>query len=539
MKKSGSFKVLCMFTALSILFAITPVNLPADAEEINQYVSLCIGYRKAIQNGIETTIDKEGSKPFILNGRTMIPLRFVSEKMGAKVTYVSQSEPITVVYKPTDTTVTFTLNSKKMTITTGKNKKTVTIDTPAQIKNGRTFIPLRAIGQALGFQVYYDDATKIIIVSNPKMTATIKKNRIDEAKKKIRGDLLIGQKAEKIKNKMTLDEKIYQLFFVTPESITGVKTVTQAGDTTKKALKSYPVGGIIYFSANIKTCSQVSDMISKTQSYSKTPLFIGVDEEGGRVARISGNPQMGFEKIDAMEKIGKTGDPKKSYAVGKKIAANISPLGFNVDFAPVADIITNPKNTEIGDRSFGKDPELVSRMIEQQVLGLQAHGIGAALKHFPGHGSTQADTHKGYSESFRTLKELRATEFLPFQAGIQAGADFVLMSHMSLVHVNKSKIPASLSKKIVTDILKTELSFNHLVITDSLSMGAITSRYTSAQTAVMALEAGVDMLLMPKNLKDAFAAIKAAVASGKISEKRIDESVLKILQVKIDRNIIQ
>ena len=345
--------------------------------------------------------------------------------------------------------------------------------------------------------------------------------------------------AEDMLKKMTLDEKIYQMFFVTPELLTDVGNVVQAGEATKKALEERPVGGIIYFSANIKNKKQVMDMIGNTQKYSKTPLFIGVDEEGGRVARISGNNELGFEKIPAMSVIGETNDPKKSYAVGETIASNIKALGFNVNFAPVADIITNPNNKEIGDRAFGNDPKITALMVEQQVLGLQENGVSAAVKHFPGHGSTQANSHDGYSESLRTLDEFRLVEFEPFKAGINAGTDFVLVSHMSAVNVDTSGLPASLSKKIITDILKSELGFEKLVVTDSLSMGAITTKYSAGEAAILAIEAGVDILLIPKDIKDAFNSIKEAVSTGKLTEKRIDESVLKILQVKKERGIIK
>jgi len=348
----------------------------------------------------------------------------------------------------------------------------------------------------------------------------------------------IRDRAAEIVAQMSLDAKIYQMIFTTPESITGVSVVVQAGEATKDALAAYPVGGIIYFAHNIENREQVIDMIQNSQSFSKIPLFIGVDEEGGRVARISGNPDMGFDKIPPMAHLGASGNSSEALAVGKKLASIIGGLGFNVDFAPVADIITNPNNTEIGDRSFGDDPNVAANMVEQVVVGLQDGGVSAMLKHFPGHGSTQANSHNGYSESRRTLEEMRETEFLPFLAGINAGADFVLMSHMSAVNID-SDVPASLSKKIVTDILKTELGFSGLVITDSLSMGAVTNRYSSGEAAVMAVEAGVDVLLIPANLSGAFSGVKEAVANGRISEKRIDESVIKIISLKIKRGIMK
>jgi len=343
---------------------------------------------------------------------------------------------------------------------------------------------------------------------------------------------------ESILADMTLKEKIYQMIFTTPESLTGVGSVIQAGDTTKGALAERPVGGIIYFSENMKDNEQIKGMIEKAQSFSRIPMFIGTDEEGGRVSRISGNERLGFEKIPAMADIGASGDYNKAYDIGKQLADMLKGLSFNVDFAPVADIITNPNNTEIGDRSFGTDPKITAEMVKKIVLGLQENNISATLKHFPGHGSTQANSHNGYSESTRTLAEMRLDEFKPFQAGIDAGADFVLISHMSAVNVDPSKAPASLSKVIVGDILKNELGYKGLVITDSLSMGAITERYSPSEAAVAAVEAGIDILLIPENLTGAYNGINTAVADGIISEERINESVRKIISLKIKRGII-
>ncbi|MCL1917920.1 MAG: glycoside hydrolase family 3 protein [Peptococcaceae bacterium] len=351
-------------------------------------------------------------------------------------------------------------------------------------------------------------------------------------------DLETRKKAEDFVAGMSLEEKLYQMFFVTPESLTGVGTVIQAGETTKAALQTRPVGGLIYFSENIRARDQLQTMITKSQEYTKIPLFIGIDEEGGQVARLSGNPQLGYEKITPMRSIGDSGDSTKAHAVGQQLAKMLKDFGFNVDFAPVADIITNPNNTEIGNRSFGTDPNLVADMVGQEVKGLQGNGVSAVLKHFPGHGSTQTDSHNGYSGSSRTLEELRKTEFLPFQKGIEAEADFVLISHMSAINVDSSSGPSTLSSKIITDILINELKYDNIIITDSMSMGAITKRYTTGAATVAAVEAGVDMILMPLSLEEAYAGLQNAVKNGKISEKRIDESVQKIIYIKLKRGIM-
>ena len=337
---------------------------------------------------------------------------------------------------------------------------------------------------------------------------------------------------------MSLGEKIYQLFFVKPETIIESDPVVSAGEETSNALAQYPVGGIIYFSENIQTREQTIEMIKNSQDYSKIPLCIGVDEEGGTIARIGNNVQMGTTKLPSMEKIGSSGDSRKAYEIGETLAADIGELGFNVDFAPVADIIVNKKNTEIGDRSFGEDPELVSEMVIAEVKGLQENNVSAVLKHFPGHGSTVSNSHEGNSVSLRTLEELEKAEFVPFREGIEAGADFVLVSHMTLVNATKEKVPASLSGEVITGWLKGKLNYDGIVITDALRMKAISDDYSSAEAAVKTIKAGSDMILMPENVYEAYNGIADAVENGDITEERIDSSVKKILNLKFEKGLL-
>ena len=344
--------------------------------------------------------------------------------------------------------------------------------------------------------------------------------------------------ADRILESMSLDKKIYQMFFVVPESITMVNPTTEAGEITKNALAKYPVGGIIYFSKNLKNKKQTSQMINNSQSFSEIPLFIGVDEEGGRVARLGNNPDMGTTKLPAMKQIGQSGDYQKAYEVGQTLGEDLSGLGFNVDFAPDADVLINENNTEIGDRSFGNDPYLVSNMVRGVVMGLQEFNVSAAIKHFPGHGSTSTNSHTGYSESTRTLEDLRKCEFLPFKSGIEAGADFVLISHMTLVNAIEEKVPSSLSHEVISGYLFDEIGFKGIAITDSFSMGAITENYSIEEASVKTILAGADMILMPSDIDRTFKAIKNAVLNGKISEERINTSVRKILNIKDKMNLL-
>lgn len=346
---------------------------------------------------------------------------------------------------------------------------------------------------------------------------------------------LVGE----IMKDMSISDMIYQMMFVTPEEITNVGTVVRAGGATKKALESYPIGGIVYFAQNFEDREQTIEMISKTQEYSKIPLFISVDEEGGRVTRLGSNSAMGTTKQPPMKEIGDTKDPKKAYEVGKTLGRELNELGFNVNFAPDADVIINESNKEIGDRSFGNEPEIVAPMVANTVKGLQDNGVSATLKHFPGHGSTYIDSHTGYSESKRTLEELRQSEFLPFKSGIEAGADFIMISHMTLTNATEEKVPSSISKEVITDMLINELGYNGIIITDSFSMGAITKEYTAEDAAVKAVNAGADMILMPSDLTGTHNAILKAVESGKISKERIEQSVRKIILLKVKKKMIK
>lgn len=341
-------------------------------------------------------------------------------------------------------------------------------------------------------------------------------------------------RVQELVRSMTLEEKLYQMMFVRPETLTGIGRAVQAGDSTKAAIVQQPVGGIIYFSQNFENNEQTTEMLRNTQDYARVsgvgiPLFMGVDEEGGMVARLAS--VLDTTTFDNMAVYGAQNDSEQAYDIGKTLAADLSKFGFNVDFAPVADVLSNENNTEIGARSFGSDPDVVSNMVRHEVKGLQENGVMAALKHFPGHGSTQSNSHKGTSESDRTLEQLRDCDFKPFEAGIEQDAAFVLISHMTATELDS--VPCSLSAKVVTDLLRGELGYDGVVITDGMDMGAITQQYSNGEAAVKAVQAGVDMLLCPPSISDACDALSAAVADGTITQTRIDESVTRILNAKM------
>lgn len=330
---------------------------------------------------------------------------------------------------------------------------------------------------------------------------------------------------------MTLEEKVAGLFMITPEALTGTETVTQAGDTTKAMLEKYPVGGLIYFKKNLESTEQVKDMISATLSFSKYPLFIAVDEEGGKVSRVA--ESLGEENVGPMANIGAGGDTYAAYKATSTIASYLTQYGFNVDFAPVADVVVSGQDSAIGDRAFGSDAAVVSSMVASAVKGLQENHVSACLKHFPGLGGTSEDTHLGMAETFRTKEEMEENEWKPFKAGISSGADFIMVGHISANALTGDNRPCSLSSAVMTDILRGEMGYSGIIITDALNMGAISEYYSSSQAAIMALKSGADMILMPENFKEAYEGVLEAVQNGTVSEERITDSLTRIYRVKM------
>ena len=332
---------------------------------------------------------------------------------------------------------------------------------------------------------------------------------------------------------MTLHEKVCQMLVVTPESITGVEAVTAAGDTTKKALQAMPVGGILYSKPNLRSKEQVKTMLQNTQSYSAIPLMFTCDEEGGRVNRLMStlNTTMISPMLDYKDQ-----GVEIAYKNACTIASDMSALGFNADMAPVADVWSNPENTVIGDRAYSDDFQQAAVLVASAVEGFHAGGVATALKHFPGHGDTSEDTHYGAVFITKTLEEIREKELLPFQAGIQADSDMVMIGHLILSDIDDQ--PAPFSHKIVTELLRQELGFDGVIITDGLQMKAMTDFYSDGEIACSAVKAGVDMLLCPANPEEAAAALEVAVINGDLTESRIEESVLRILKMKKERGMI-
>lgn len=341
---------------------------------------------------------------------------------------------------------------------------------------------------------------------------------------------------------MTLEEKVGQLFYVTlgnlaqPEGAASNGIVAVDDDETAGICQYHP-GGIILMGSNIETDEQVQELISALQDNTSVPLFIGVDEEGGMVSRLGSSAGISMSNVGSMQAIGATGDASNAYTIGETLANNLQDYGFNMDFAPVADVLTNPYNYEIGSRSFGTDASLVADMVSQEITGLQNNGISAVAKHFPGHGGVIGNSHNNLQYVETSVGELRQQEFLAFQAAIEADVDFILVSHLVLTDI-EPEYPSTLSEPVVTGLLREELGYEGVIITDSFQMGSITENYSQEEAAVLAIQAGCDMILMPSDYSACYQSVLEAVQDGRITQEQLDESCMRIIRTKVKRGIL-
>ena len=343
-------------------------------------------------------------------------------------------------------------------------------------------------------------------------------------------------------SQMSIREKVGQLFCVRPESLDPVFQESNLGmmayhmqavnEETKAFCEKYPVGGVTLFSHNIDNPEQLKAFTRDLHALAGAPL-LSVDEEGGRVARIGNNENFKVPTYASMAAVGATGDPSKALEAGVAIGTYLKEYGFDIDFAPVADVNTNPQNIVIGDRAFSNNPKAAAPMVVNFMEGLHKVGINACIKHFPGHGDTVGDSHKEYVQTDKTWEELLNCEMITFKAAIKAGAPMIMSAHVALPNVTGDNLPGTLSHYILTDKLRKELGFQGVIITDAMGMKAVSDRYSSGESAVMTLQAGADIVLMPEDLPEAFEAVVAAVEDGTLPEARIDESVRRVLALKL------
>ena len=343
--------------------------------------------------------------------------------------------------------------------------------------------------------------------------------------------------------KMTLREKVGQLFCVRLESLdpsihwttyddlAGLN-ILEVTENMKRTNENYPVGGIILYAWNIDNETQLASIITDIRTLNGSPLLC-IDEEGGRVSRIANNPNFNVKKYESMAAIGATGNPQNAYECGNTIGTYLKCYGFDIDFAPVADVNTNPENVIIGPRAFSDDPAVAAPMVTNYLQGLKDAGITGCIKHFPGHGDTKSDTHYGYASTQKTWEEMMNCEMVTFRAGILWGCQLIMSAHIGAPNVTGSDVPSTMSPIILQDKLRGELGYQNIIVTDGMEMGAITQQYTSAEAAVGSIKAGVDIVLGPRHFIEAFDAVMTAVNDGTISEERINQSVRRILKLKL------
>ncbi|MFF5245603.1 glycoside hydrolase family 3 protein [Streptosporangium sp. NPDC000095] len=341
---------------------------------------------------------------------------------------------------------------------------------------------------------------------------------------------------------MSVEEKVGQLFMPvlygpSADTASGENQARFGVDTPAKMVARYRPGGVILFpwAGNVKNVRQVVALTNGLQKASpEIPLLIGIDQENGKVSRLA--PLV--TPLPGASVIGATGDVSLARRAAKVTGTELRALGVNLDFAPVADVNLNPRNPVIGPRAYGSDPKKVAPMVAAAVQGFHDAGIGATAKHFPGHGDTAVDSHTGLPVIKHSRSQWNRLDAPPFAAAIGKDVDAIMSAHVVMPKLDPSGDPATLSKPILTGLLREKLGFDGVVSTDALDMAGVRKKYRDGDVAVRAIQAGVDLLLMPPDYREAHRALLAAVASGKISEARLDQSVRRLLKLKAARGLL-
>ena len=358
-----------------------------------------------------------------------------------------------------------------------------------------------------------------------------------------------GQGIDLALDTLTVRQKVGQLFVIRPDSLdlslsqdaindAHSAGVTALSDAMRETLAQYPVGGIAVFGKNVADPDQLTAFMQDLQAAGEIGLFTGIDEEGGAISRLANHPAFTLPQYESAAAVGDTGDAENAREMGKTIGGYLAQSGLNLDFAPDADVNTNPDNPVIGTRAFSSDPDVAARMVEAAVGGFHAAGVMSCIKHFPGHGDTSTDSHYGCATTDKTWAEMLDCEIKPFAAGVSAQTDMVMVAHITTPNVTGDGLPASLSPTMIGEKLRAELGFDGVVITDSLAMEAITDDFTPGEAAKLALAAGADLLLMPNGLTEAFDAVADAVDSGEITMEALDEHVRRVLTLKQEYGLL-
>jgi beta-N-acetylhexosaminidase len=417
---------------------------------------------------------------------------------------------------------------------TSSNKNVAAVDNNGLVKlsgkTGRTFITVKE--GRLKDRIAVD--VKVTHKGKPEVTMTVVKQkgkRYNVIKKAVAG--------------LTLDEKIGQMLMPDFRNF-NQQPVTKMLPEIEKLVKDYHLGGVILFRENVVTTKQTAELVAAyQQTAEKFGLLLSIDQEGGIVTRL----QSGTDMPGNMA-LGATRSKELAWKVGLSIGEELHALGINMNLAPVLDVNNNPDNPVIGVRSFGEDPELVAELGVSYIKGLQDTGIAATAKHFPGHGDTAVDSHLGLPEVPHDRDRLQKVELYPFQKAMEAGIDAIMTAHVTFPKVDETKVisqkdgteialPATLSYKVLTELMRKEMGFNGVIITDAMNMKAITDHFGPVDAAVKAVRAGADIVLMPVGLEEVVNGLKKAVQNGEIPQERINASVERILTLKVKRGIFK
>lgn len=347
--------------------------------------------------------------------------------------------------------------------------------------------------------------------------------------KKNISNMTLEEKVDYAINNMTLEEKIAQMIVIYYIS-------DEYDNLLSNVIQNVNPGGFILLKENITNNNQLLEFIRKMQEDSKIPMFITIDQEGGTVQRLHKKNDIKVETIPDMKTIGDTKDYNKAYEIGKQIGKDLYKYGINMNFAPVIDIYSNSDNTLMETRSFGNNPDIVSNMGIEVARGLIEEQIIPVYKHFPGHGDTSVDSHYDLPILNKTYDELLDFELIPFIKAIENDAKAIMVGHIATPKITNDNTPASLSKIMITDILRERLGFDGIVITDALNMASLTKNYTQKEIIIKAINAGANMLLMPGSSKQTISIIKEAIEQKEIEEKLITNSTKKILELKFSNN---
>ena len=349
--------------------------------------------------------------------------------------------------------------------------------------------------------------------------------------------------AEDIVKEMTLEEKVGQMFLVHLSQLDDARTEdgNQYRLTRKMAdmIRDYHIGGVYLTKNNIGSQKQASRLTASLQkACSGSALYVAAEEEGGGEFSLSAQvPALKDTGYTTQSELGRTMSEKQIRQVGQTIAGSLRQTGVNLNLAPVADVASE-ENPDYARRCFGMDPDHVSDMVSELIEGMHSGGLGATLKYFPGMGNVPGEYTESILENQDSLMQLRSYNFASYRAGIDAGADSIMMSNSAFLKITVKKIPAFMSEDIVTRLLREELGFNGVIMTPPLNDNVILRNYTPEFAVTEAVKAGCDMMLLPGNFQAAYGALLEAVRDGKIDEKVINTSVRRILQNKIQRGIL-